>query len=365
MIRQRDGGGTRSGGAGTIPSSISDLGRILRRARTSQGYRIEDISARTGLPLDQLQALEAGSVERIPDRVATLKTLRQYADQLGLPGERIVVAVVDHWPAFFALPPPIHPYGSPSGLLDTGGYPATTAVSPLVTPVISGVHPHTEQTALVIAGAGTIPAGRHALPATDAHPPVHAPIMLRALVALVVVAVMIAVAGLVIDQYQPHWLNALGITHSVQAVGAGSSTSGSAGGGRTSTGTTGRSTPVTGTSPGGGVSGGKSASSKPTFVVTSTSPDSAGFTVGAPAFEVQVKAVGGESWIQGTQVGKATPTYSGLLGNGQSKIFPVQSSLSLEVGSVAARVFVTVATKTVGTYTPPAAPYTMTFTTVK
>lgn len=304
-------------------------------------------------------------MERVPDRVATLKTLRQYADLLGLPGERIVIAVVDHWPATPAVPPPIPAYSSPSGLLDTGSYPVTTAVSPLVTPVISGVHPHTEQTALIIADTRAPVAGRHALPADDVRTAVHAPVTLRILVALVVAAVLIAVAGLVIDQYEPHWVDSIGITHSVQAVGNGSSTTAGAGSAPGSTGTAARGTVSTGTGPGGGGAGGKSAGAKPTFVVTSTSPNSAGFTVGAPAFDVQVSVVGGESWIQGTQIGKATPTYSGLLDSGQSKTFSVQQSFSLEVGSVAARVFVTVATQKVGSYTPPAAPYTMTFTTVK
>jgi len=334
---------------------------MLRRARTRQGFRLEDISARTGMPLDQLQILETGSIDRIPDRVATLKTLRQYSDLLGLPGERIVIAVVDHWPATPAVPPSIPAYSSPSGLLDTGGYPVTTTVSPLVTPIVSGVHPRTEQTPLMIADTMAIGVGRHAPPADDTRPPVHAPLALRVLVALVVVATLIAVAGLVIDQYEPHWLNTLGITRSVQADGTGSSTTAGASGTPASTGTPARGIAGTDTGPGGG----KSQSSKPTFVVTSTSPSSAGFTVGAPVFDVQVKVVGGESWIQGTQIGKATPTYSGLLDNGQSKTFSVQQPFSLEVGSVAARVFVTVASQTVGSYTPPSAPYTMTFTTVK
>jgi len=365
VIRQRDGRGSRSDGPDAIPSSVSDLGRMLRRARTRQGFRLEDISARTGMPLDQLQILETGSIDRIPDRVATLKILRQYSDLLGLPGERIVIAVVDHWPATPAVPPSIPAYSSPSGLLDTGGYPVTTAVSPLVTPIVSGVHPRTEQTPLMIADTMAIGVGRHAPPADDTRPPVHAPLALRVLVALVVAAMLIAGAGLVIDQYEPHWLDTLGITRSVQAEGTASSTTAGTRSAPASTGTSAQGTAGTVTSPAGGPAGGKSSSPKPTFAVTSTSPSTASFTVGAPAFDVQVRIVGGESWIQGTQIGKATPTYSGLLDNGQSKTFSVQQSFSLEVGSVAARVFVTVATQIVGSYNPPAAPYTMTFVTGK
>ena len=127
---------------------------------------MEDVSARTGLPLDQLDALEAGAVVRIPDRVAILKTLRRYADFLGLPGERFVVVVVDHWPV------------SSSVASSTTSYrPSPVAVAPAGTvahaPVDTGMVPMATQVAP--AGAAPPVAGRSAEPATHAVPVTVAP----------------------------------------------------------------------------------------------------------------------------------------------------------------------------------------------
>ena len=112
MIRRHDGGTRQDDAATGTPSSVPEVGRLLRRARTRQGLRLEDVSARTGLNLLQLEALESGTVDRIPDRVVVLKTLRRYADFLGLPGDRFVLAMVDHWPSPSAAPPVV-PVPSP------------------------------------------------------------------------------------------------------------------------------------------------------------------------------------------------------------------------------------------------------------
>jgi transcriptional regulator with XRE-family HTH domain len=97
VILRRDtapANGTRAGDL----SSLTALGRALRRARTRQGLRIDDAAARTGLPAAQLQALESGVVAHLPDGLQTVRTMRRYAAFLGLPADRFTLALVDLWP---------------------------------------------------------------------------------------------------------------------------------------------------------------------------------------------------------------------------------------------------------------------------
>ena len=209
---------------------------------------MEDVSARTGLPLDQLDALEAGAVVRIPDRVAILKTLRRYADFLGLPGERFVVVVVDHWPVSSSVassttsyrpsPVAVAPAGTVAHApVDTGMVPMATQVAPAgaappvagrsakpathavpvtVAPAANGVHTTTAQVLAVpntgVTPAVPSPARSRAARRTPRAP--HAPLALRVLVVVAALAVVAGVAGLVIDRYAPHWLSSLGITQS-------------------------------------------------------------------------------------------------------------------------------------------------------
>src|ERR1700722_18926058 len=56
------------------PTSVPDLARLHR------GRAPEEASAACGLPVGQLEDFEAGTVSRLPDRVAVLKGLRRYAD---------------------------------------------------------------------------------------------------------------------------------------------------------------------------------------------------------------------------------------------------------------------------------------------
>jgi hypothetical protein len=150
-----------------MPASAQELGRALRRVRTRQGLRIEDVSARTGLALDQLQGLENGALDASADRMAVLRTLRRYADFLGLPGDRYVLALVDHWPAPAAPPaaavpappstgsPLVTAISSPGGLA-TG--PSTGQLRPVdrgTAPVAIGPVGPVTATALVTQGTGT------------------------------------------------------------------------------------------------------------------------------------------------------------------------------------------------------------------
>jgi hypothetical protein len=200
-----------------------------------------------------------------------------------------------------------------------------------------GLHSNTAQVPLLMTNTGVVPTGMPPARTSAARRTVRAPLALRILVAVVAVAVLAGLAGLMIHRYEPHWLDdSLGITQSQHPTAQG------AGPAVPSTSST--TTTVT-----------------PSFTVTTTSPDTASLSVRAPTFLVQVTAAGNPSWIQATTAGKPAPTFSGLLTADQSRSFSVQQSLSIEVGSIAAHIVVSVGHKTVGSYVPPAAPYTMTF----
>ena len=357
MILHRDGATSRRGDAGGLPASVPELGRNLRRARTRQGLRLEDVSLRTGLAVGQLEALEAGTVDRIPDRIGVLQTLRRYADYLGLPGDRYSLSLVDLWPAATAAAGPVVVVQAPAtssaivgpGVargIETGAVPVIAvsrspaaapapagapASGPFGTAAVTGsegVHSNTAQVPLGLDDTGVVPV----VPGADRSGPrprrPRAPLLLGLVVALVALAVVAGVAGLVIHQVEPKWLNSLGITHSRPPKA-------------------GPPHPVT---PPGGV-----------FAVASTSSTGATFDIRAPAFLVRVIPVGSASWMQATDAQHVSPIFAGVLGSGQSKDFLVTQSITVEVGSPSAHVFVSVGSKVVGFYFPTAAPYTMTF----
>lgn len=373
MNRHRDVG-TPRGDARGMPASVPEVARSLRRARTRQGLRLEDVSARTGLPLDQLQAIETGTVERIPDRVAILRTLRRYADHLGLPGDRFVLVAVEHWPttagqptAIVAVPPAagVAAAGPVARHVDTGVVPAaapalaTRVAPPGWTPGTTGRAPPTAAGPVAATGptarggtsqvpaapmvdTGVVPTyqpptAAHARRSSRATGRPRTPLGLRILVGVAGVAVVAGVAGLLVDHVEPHWLQDLGITHRPRTPATPADSSGTS----TTAGTTGTTT-------------------QPTFTVASTTPSSATLAVRAASFTVQLSAVNGVSWVQATAAGKAAPTYAGVLSAGATQILSVQHSLVVQVGSVAAHIAVSVGGRTVGTYVPTAAPFTVT-----
>ncbi len=374
MILHRAGGNPRRSDVAGPPESVPELGRNLRRARTRQGLSLDDVTLRTGLPAEQLDCLEAGTVDRIPDRIIVLRTLRRYADFLGLPGERYVLLLVDNWPVATVLSVPaggapsvaVHqapgvvtgPHSDPvpgatvlaqggvvQSPLDTGAVPVTAAsrspstppaataagrrIAPpgtaASTPVPVGSQPGAAQVNLVDTGV---------TPAIRPTPPrkARAPFALKLVVAVVALAVVLGVAGLLVHRYKPQWLNSIGITHAHTPAH------------HTNTAVTGKATAL--------------------FTVATKSATGATFDIHAPAFLIRVEPVGSASWMQATDAQHVSPVFAGVVGAGQVKDFLASQSFTLEVGSPTAHVFVSVGSKVVGFYFPPAAPFTMNFVSV-
>ncbi|HEX4082616.1 MAG TPA: helix-turn-helix transcriptional regulator, partial [Acidimicrobiales bacterium] len=225
---------------------MSELARTLRRVRTRQGLRLEDVGARTGLPLDELERLESGDVRRLEDRVATVKALRVYANALGLSGDLYALSLVEHWP------PPRSP-STPAVAVDgrrgpvvvadapTAAVPRVPGASPAITlpattsatttslPVAVAVAvadgpvwPGTSSTAIAVLDTGLTPAVSGLPHRPRRHRRAGTPLWLRTLVVVVALAVVVGVAGLVIQAVQPSWLRAIGITHADHPGTAGS-----------------------------------------------------------------------------------------------------------------------------------------------
>lgn len=394
MNPKRDGtpGATRAG----PPTSVPEIGRLLRRARTRQGLNLEDVSARTGLPLHLLEALEAGTVARIPDSVTALKALRRYADAVGLAGDRFVVAMVEHWPAVPSSPRPEAPVlpaaagvpGPVPGNTLLAGEPTTRLSPPPMavrvpsepsSPAIPFTSPlpllgsfgtgGEARTAQVPALAGLAGAPTQTVPAAPSRRKSAGgagggtPAFLIAAVVVLAVVVLAGLAVLVLHRYRPNLFGSGRTTAASSAAGGTTKAPGTGStGGKGTTGTT------DGTSGGGkNGTGGKrttgttAAGTAPVFSVTSSAPTNPAFAVTASAFEVKVEATGGAAWVEATQPGKAAPTFAGTLAPGHSDSALVTTTLTLTAGSVAAHVVVSVGGKVVGTYVPVAAPCTMTF----
>jgi len=394
VILHRDGT-SRRGDRDPIPTTVPEVARTLRVARARQGLRIEDVSARTGLPVLQLEALESGTVDLLPDHIQILQTLRRYGDYLGLPGERLVLVLVDRWPGPAGLPPPPAPStaaiaavgsataavpapatqgtapagpgeGTAATLLvgdpgtapvtalsgnppiDTGVVPAVT--SPRATDTLGGGPPEdplagvilasssgsvqhlTTPVPLLIADTGVTPAVK---PAGKRRRRTGV-ILLRVLVGMVTILVLLGVAGLVVNHYRPQWLRTLHLPHGHVPPPVHHAVKPP----------THKTTPV-------GL-----------FSLVSTSANGATFHIRSATFTVEVAAVGSASWVQATAAGHVNPVFSATVEAGQSQTFTADNPFTVEVGSRSAHIFVSVNKKLVGFYFPTAAPFTMTFTPV-
>jgi hypothetical protein len=188
------------------------------------------------------------------------------------------------------------------------------------------------------------------------------PVLLRLLVALVALALVVGVAGLLIHHFEPRWLSSIGITAKSPATASppGTSTASPPGTSTASPASTPKRSGTTG--------GSKTKSTgKATMTVDKTSSSSATFVVTAPTFTVKVAVPSSDSWVQvkgpATSPTTSSVLFSGLLTAGQSKSFVVQSKLTVTIGSVAALISVSVGNTLVGSYDSTVAPFAMTFQT--
>jgi len=342
------GANPASGEAQVISDSVPDIGRSLLHARTQAGLSLPEAAIRVGVASSELEALESGTVARMPDRIETLRALRTYADSLGLPGDAYVLTVLDRWPSVEAgarngdtgVVPVVSvssaPAGghSPSGDYGSAFHADSTGVNEaLITGVSGAVGPLTinDTRPVPIFETGQVSAVRQG-------PPTY----LKILVAVVALLVVAAGVGLGLHNQLSRWIHSARSETSTLIATAKKDTG-------VTTGTTNRS-------------GRKSSTALPRFTVSTNALKNGGtLEVAASSFGVAVVTNANPSWVQVTNSGSQVPVFSQVIPGGQSHIFAVNGTTTIETGSLAAHFQVFSGLRPLTSYSPAGAPFTMTF----
>jgi hypothetical protein len=353
------------GGANLMPASVPDIARSLRLTRQRAELTVLEAAARAGLSSAVVEALENGSLGQQLDRIATLRSLRAYADSLGLPGGDYVLAAVEQWPATgltlttngeTAVVPVVSISSAPpGGHSPAGGHGSVwpgdaTGVPDATTTGVMDLRPTS------VTDTGRLPAvdtGR--VPAFDTGevPAVYVgvPRLLKFMIGFVAFLVLLGGAALIERTHINGWFDsgrstttrwiddaksALGITSKPAGHGPHAST--------TST-----------TAPKAAVA---------SKVTTAPGPGglSENISVSAKSFTVKVLATKGRCWVSVTTAPGLKPLFEGDLLPGESQSFVVTSSLTVQTGSSAGGTQFYEGTKLIGYYFPPKAPFTINFT---
>jgi hypothetical protein len=364
MVRSR-GESPATGDANLLPASVPDIGRSLKLAREQADLTVTEAALRFGLRSAALVALESGNVGLQHDRIETLRTLRTYANALGLPGDEYVLLAVEQWPASGSGLTPPHgdtavvpvvsistaPAGghSPAGGGVTWPSDATGVADATTTGVFEPItRPLSSSDGGVLQDTGQVPiADTGEVPAVK----IPTPRILKVLVGIV--TFLIVVGGVALAEHDhidgwahdvrsstAHWYDnakvAVGITSNPKSHSATKTT----------------------TSP---TTGPKVTSVK---VAPALSGQAATFSVPATTFTVKILADNAPCWVQAVVAGNSRPVFGQVLTAGQFHLFTVTSSLTIQTGSGSGRVYIYKGFTLLETYVPTKVPFTMTFNAV-
>jgi hypothetical protein len=362
MVRSR-GESPATGDANLLPASVPDIGRSLLLAREQADLTVTDAAERFGLRSAALEALESGHVGLQHDRIETLRTLRTYANSLGLPGDEYVLLAVEQWPAGgssmiphgdTAVVPVVTISSAPAGgHSPTGGgvtWPsdatgvadATTGVfEPIIRPLSLGDSGSWQDTGQIsIADTGEVPAVK-----------ILAPRILKVLVGLITFLIVVGAVALIEHDHIDGW------AHDVR-----SSTAHWYDNARVALGITskpkGHSSTTTTTPP--------AAGSKAPGVQFAADPSgqAATFNVSAASFTVKILADNAPCWVQAIVAGNPHPVFAQVLPANQLHLFTVTSSMTIETGSGSGRVYLYDGYTLLRSFVPTKVPFTMTFNAV-
>lgn len=326
-------------------SSAAEIGRLLRDSRESRGLDLLAVHDRLGRPITQIEALEKGDLARLPDQAMALSTLRRYAAFLGLDGDALALLMID---AFSTVPV------APS---------ATSSVATVITAGPDHLRAFTQTGEVPALGGGSSgpPTGSGAFgygvttgPPTGTFPVVprhdlrrsrravakarrrlHAPTTLKAVTWAVAGLLVVVGAGFVIYRSEPKWLVQAHILK-VSKPGTAAPAAKTA-------------TPVP-ARPG----------AQSPVLETSSNGASASYTVAAKQFIVAI-ATSGPCWVQVTSSTSSVPLVSGVEPAGKSISVPASGTMTVEIGSTAVVLALTVGGKAVFYNTPHIVPFTYTF----
>ncbi len=359
MIRPRGGTTSRGGNGqdGDLAAGPTTVGARLRQAREERALDLLAVHDRLGRPITQIEALEAGDMGALPDEALAVSTLRRYATFLGLDED----SLTSQFRAERAA--------SADGSATTRATSAVTSVVAAVTTGPDHLRAFTETGEVpqvggrVTSAAGTSgnydysvstgpPTGTFpVVPRADlrrsrrdvarARRRMHAPRSLMIVTWVVAVLVLAVAAGFALLAIRP---KVLANAHILRVVPAGSAASGA---------------------PVGQASGGAGPVSHQVFPVqpAGSTANSADYTVATSKFTVVV-ATSGPCWVQVTSSSSAVPLVSGVQPAAKVLSYPAVGTMTVEVGSSAVLVGVTIKGKSAFTDAPRVAPFTYTFTPV-
>ncbi len=350
MIRQRGGATRRRNEQDEGPnSSAQEIGLLLREAREERGLDLLAVHDRLSRPITQLEALERGDLASLPDQALALSTLRRYAAFIGLDGDALALRMIDAWSA-----QPAATNGVPR---HDDGAPVTNVVA-AVTAGPDHLRAFTQTGQVPRVGAGsTAAAGGYGYgvatgPPTGTFPVVpraelrqskravararrklRAPRSLKIITWLAGLLVLAVVAGFVILQQQPRWLVS---AHILRVVDPGGS----------------HPTPPAPTT--------TQPHQAAVVVPASSTGQGANYTVNTANFAVAITTTG-PCWVQVTSTQSSVPLIVGVQPAGKHLSFPAQGTMTVQVGSSAVVVGVTVRGKVVFYNAPRTTPYTYVF----
>ncbi len=360
MIRSRGGTTPRESDSqdSVAAEPVQSVGTQLRSAREARGLDLLAVHDHLGRPITQIEALETGDMGALPDRSLALSTLRRYATFLGLDADALVEE--------FTVEQEIEPAGTSAPAGRSTAAAAAAAATSVVTAVTAGpehLRAFTETGEVPrVAGRGTSTAGTSSSydysaevgPPTGTFPVVpradlrksrrsvararrrmRAPTSLRVITWIAAVLVLIVAVGFVLLTANPR---VLANAHILRVAPAGSSA------------TTGGSSNPTSTVP------------RQAFPVQSSgsSDSSASYSVATTKFTVVV-ATSGPCWVQITSSSSPVPLVSGVQQGAKVLSFPAVGTMTVEVGSSAVLVGITIKGKNAFTDAPKVVPFTYTF----
>ena len=356
MIRPRGGTTRRRGGDGQeqrLEEPTGSVGTRLHQARIDRGLDLLAVHDRLNRPITQIEALEHDDYAALPDEALAVSTLRRYATLLGLDGDALatefvaqrrtadvddattqsVAAVTSVVAAVTTGPDHLRAFTETGEVPQVGG--RVTSASGA-----SGNYDYKVSTGPPTGTFPVVPRGdlrKSRRSVAKARRRMKAPTWLKVLTWIAAVLLLVVAAGWVLLSAKP---TVLANAHILRVVPAGQSTGGSSG---TAPATT---TPV----------------SHQTFPVqpAGTTASGASYTVATSKFDVVV-ATSGRCWVQVTSSSSPVPLVSGVQNAGQVLTYPANGTMTVEVGSSAVIVGVTIKGKNAFTDVPKVVPFTYTF----
>jgi hypothetical protein len=337
-----------------LPATFADIGRSFQLAREAAELTIPEAAAQAGLGTAAVEALEGGSAGPQHDRIDTLRTLRTYANSLGLPGDEYVLIAVEGWPTTgpvvlasgdTAVVPVVSISSAPAG----GHSPAGSAW-----PVDATGVTDTTTTGVIEQHIGPVSVydtGRVPMVDTGEVRAIGfgAPRALKVAVGLVATLVVLSGAALILNTHLRGWVDE-GHANTTRWYHEARSALGFSSKQEATHHTTAPAPPP-----------------KLTAKVNyKADPDghSATMNVTSTSFTVKIVAANYSCWVQATVAGEPKPIYAQVLPAGQTETFAVSSSMTINTGSAAGRALLYKGTKLIGFYFPAKAPFFMTFNAV-